>query len=325
MSSVNKIRRILRLLELLQSGRPHSAQALAELCGASRRTVFRDLKTLQESGVSVLYDSRVQGHWIPRHAYLPPAELTLGETLAVLVLAHESSAHDRTVPFQNLARDAALKLRSNLPNHLQAHIEDLTAAVRIETEPLARHQDSHQHYERLLRGVTGHTRVRIRYDSLSEGKVVRTLISPYRLLFRRHAWYVIGRSSLHRAVRTFHVGRILETESTDDQFEVPPRFSLKRYFGNAWSLIREPNARTRVVVRFSALVARNVAEVAWHATQQTTIRADGTLDFSVTVDGVQEISWWIQSYGDQAEVLQPETLRKLIAERARKMVQLYGA
>lgn len=323
MNSVNKIRRILRLLEILQSGRPHSATALAEFCGTSRRTIFRDLKTLEESGVTVLYDSRAQGHWIPNQVSLPPTELSLAETLALLVLAQDSTAHDRSVPFQLLARDAAIKLRGNLPNHLQGYIEDLVSAIRIETEPLAESRHSHQHYQRLLQGITGHTKVRIRYDSLSEKKIIQTLISPYRLLFRRHAWYLIGRSSAHRAVRTFHVGRILETESTNESFEVPPRFSLRRYFGNAWSLVREKDAEANVVVKFSPLVARNVAEVTWHPTQQTRFLEDGSLEFKVTVDGIQEISWWVQSYGDQALVLNPPSLRDLILHRAQRVCEQY--
>ncbi len=77
-------------------------------------------------------------------------------------------------------------------------------------------------------------------------------------------------------------------------------------------------------MRFSKMVAQNVAEVAWHKTQKVKLNDDGTLDFRVTVSGLGEISWWILGYGDQAEVLQPPKLRQMIAERVGRMAKCYG-
>ena len=77
-------------------------------------------------------------------------------------------------------------------------------------------------------------------------------------------------------------------------------------------------------MRFAPLVARNVAEVVWHKTQRLVPGDDGSLDFHVRVAGLDEISWWILGYGDQAEVLKPLALRHLIAERAQRLVNLYN-
>jgi proteasome accessory factor B len=143
------------------------------------------------------------------------------------------------------------------------------------------------------------------------------------LLFSRHSWYAIGRSSLHREVRTFNVGRIREMRVLEERFDLPRAFSVERYLGNAWHLIPDGPDQD-VVVRFRPLVARNVAEVVWHKTQRLTWRDDGALDFQVRVAGLQEISWWIMGYGDQAEVLKPARLRQMIAERATRVVDLYN-
>jgi proteasome accessory factor B len=144
------------------------------------------------------------------------------------------------------------------------------------------------------------------------------------MMFSRRSWYVIGRSSLHRDVRTFHLGRILESTLTDDTFKPPPRFSAAKHLGLAWHMIREPARKARVVVRFKPLVAANVAEVIWHPTQKIVHRDDGSIDFSVTVEGTREISWWILGYGDQAEVLEPRELRDLVAGRVQGMAAMYG-
>ncbi|WP_417848092.1 helix-turn-helix transcriptional regulator [Thalassoglobus sp.] len=325
MSSIGKIRRLLNLMERLQSGRIYNTKELADFCNVSRRTIFRDIKTLQDSGIPVLYDASKTGYWISSGTYLPPTDFTLAETLSLMLLAQEMGSPKRGVPFQGVSRDAALKLQSNLPNHLRQYVGELTASVKINTEPQAELDGSQQHYERTLEALTSRKKIRLRYNSLYDRKVIRTLVSPYRLLFQRRAWYVIGRSSMHRAVRTFHVGRIQDSEITDDEFTPPPRFTLQRYLGNAWNLVRERGARCDVVVRFQPLVAQNVAEVSWHKTQRLVWNPDGTMDFHVNVDGIHEISWWIMGYADQAEVLQPSSLVDLITTRVQRMAKIYKA
>ncbi|MBN1513559.1 MAG: WYL domain-containing protein, partial [Phycisphaerae bacterium] len=39
--------------------------------------------------------------------------------------------------------------------------------------------------------------------------------------------------------------------------------------------------------------------------------------------GLHEISWWILGYGDQAEVIRPPELRRIVAGHAVRMAQRY--
>ena len=71
-------------------------------------------------------------------------------------------------------------------------------------------------------------------------------------------------------------------------------------------------------------MAENVAEVLWHRSQKLQWNADGSLEFSASVCGLQEISTWILGYGDDAQVLFPSELRHLIARKAIKMVEKYA-
>lgn len=324
MSQVDRVRRLLQLLEHLQSGRTYHAQELADFCGVSRRTIFRDLKVLQDSGVPVLYDSRKQGYWIAQGLYLPPTDLTLAETLSLVILSQGFGHSDHGVPFQEAAMEAGMKLLSNLPGNLRSHIGELTSAVRVRTGPRTRLTGARRCYQMMMQAIAERRRVRLHYHSLHDRSDITTLLSPYRLTFMHRAWYAIGRSSLHRAVRTFHLGRVLHAELIDDRYDIPPRFSLERFLGNAWKFIRERGRRTEVCIRFQPLVATNVAEVAWHKTQRITWNEDDTMDFRVTVDGLKEIAWWILGYGDQAEVLEPPELRDTIARHVETMAQRYG-
>lgn len=269
------------------------------------------------------FDDQQQRYRIPGTYYLPPTNFTAEEALAVLVLCQELG-DSRRLPFYGPARTAALKLESSLPARLREHLKDVTGAIRIELQPQNTLDGKENVYAALLAATTSQRSIRIRYDSLSEQDHISTLLSPYRLLFSRHSWYVIGRSSLHREVRTFNVGRILEIEPVDGSFKPPRAFSLEKYLGNAWHLIPEPGPDQQVVVRFQKLVARNVAEVAWHKTQQTEFLPDGSLEFRVTVSGLNEISWWILGYADQAQVISPPQLIDLVRRRAQGLLSQYA-
>lgn len=323
MPSIKRIRRLLQLVELLQFGRSYNSHQLAELCGVSRRTIFRDVRTLQQSGLHILYDERRQGYALSDPLFLPPTDLTLEETLSLLVLCHELGNTERGVPFQRSARAAAQKLLSNLPRRLRDWVGELSGNIAIRLEPHNPLDESQPYYDLLTQALSERRQMRVSYHSLTDGQVIQTRLSPYRMLFNRRSWYVIGRSSLHRAVRTLNLGRIQKAELLETRFQIPPRFSLERHFGNAWNLIRQRGQRQRVTVRFQPMVAHNVAEVRWHKTQRITWNDDGTMDFQVTVDGLREIIWWILGYGDQAEVLEPPELRREILRHAETLRETY--
>lgn len=320
--NLSRVSRIVQLLGLLQAGKGHNAGDLARYCEVSRRTVFRDLDVLRQAGVPLLLDQQQGVYRIPGTYFLPPTNFTAEEALAVMVLCYELG-DDSKLPFYEAARSAALKLASSLPPRMRDRLREVTTAVHINMQPGNRLDGQWPVYQRLLSCIAARQPAQIDYESFSDEGTIRLKLAPYRLLFSRHSWYVIGRSSLHREVRTFNVGRIREMQVLKETFHLPLGFSIERYLGNAWHLIPD-GADQDVVVRFRPMVARNVAEVVWHKTQRTQFHADGTMDFHVRVAGLQEISWWIMGYGDQAEVLKPARLRQIIVGRAGRLVELYN-
>lgn len=325
MTSIDRIHRLLQIVDLLQSGRQYNSTQLATECDVTRRTIYRDLKILQDSGIHVQYDESRQCYKLPRTMFLPPTDFSLDEVLSLIVLCCELGGHDSGLPLYQSASNAALKLLSIVPQQLRDYVGDLTDRIEVKIGPVNPLTNAGEHYERIRTAIQARQPLRIDYESFSDRRDITTLLKPYRMLFDQRSWYVIGRSSIHRANRTFNIGRIRKSTIVDGSYSIPPRFNLDRYLGNAWRLIRDTRHRnTDVVIRFQPLVARNVAEVQWHKTQKLVWNDDGTLDFHVRVDGLGEIVWWILGYGNQAEVLQPDKLRQMMREHVQAMSQLYA-
>ena len=274
------------------------------------------------AGIPLQFDPELERYFIPTPQLLPATNFTAEEALAMIVMAHELGSTQQ-LPFFEPARSAALKLENALPRRLRDELHKTTSAIRIKTAPVSL-AGERSYYDELVEATAARRAVRITYGSLAEGEDIRTKLRPYQLLFSRRSWYVIGHSSLHRETRTFHIGRIQKLDVLDERYQIPRGFSIERYLRNAWHLIPEPGPDVQITIRFKPTVARNVAEVAWHPTQTLHFNADGSLDFQVTVSGINEISWWILGYGDQAEVLEPPALREKVIQRAREMLASYN-
>jgi predicted DNA-binding transcriptional regulator YafY len=321
--NVKRITRLLKLLEILQSGSGQNADGLAEACDVSRRTVFRDIDALQAAGVPIAFDEQHDRYSIPGAYFLRPVNFTAAEALSLVALANEMGRSDR-LPFYEPAHAAALKLEGSLPAALRDELRIMTRSIRIQPSAVSPLETKRGIFQQLVDARATRRVVRIEYDSLTEWERIRTKLRPYHLLFYRHSWYVIGRSSLHSAVRTFILSRIATLEVLPKRFRVPRGFSIERHLGNAWGLIPGDGPDQRVVVRFKPLVAQNVGEVIWHPTQQLEFEEDGSLVYQACVSGIHEVAWWILGYGDQAEVLKPTELRRLVAERATNMAAMYN-
>ncbi len=320
--NIKRITRLIKLLQTLQGGDGQDADRIARACGISRRTVFRDLATLREAGVPLEFDPEKLQYSIAAGYFLPPTNFTSDEALSLIALANQVGADER-LPFFRPARAAALKLERGLPAAQRQRLRRVARSIRVRLVASTQLDGREAAYQQLLEAIASRRVVRMTYDSLTEWAVVHTKLRPYEMLFNRHTWYVIGRSSFHAEVRIFNLARISSLELTNEKYSKPRGFNVDRYLGNAWNLMAQRGGDTQVVVRFAELVAKNVSEVRWHKTQKLVFRSDGKLDFHVTVAGINEIVWWILGYGEHAEVLRPAKLRKLVAQRAEKMGLLY--
>lgn len=113
-SNIKRLTRLLNLVSALQSGKGINADGLAETCGISRRTVFRDIESLKSAGVPIDYNNSNKQYRLDSTHYLPPTNFTLKESLALILLI-ERSAPIGPGSFSQAAREAANKIELTLP------------------------------------------------------------------------------------------------------------------------------------------------------------------------------------------------------------------
>jgi len=316
---LSRISRIVQILTTLQSGHSYSAEELTELVGVSRRTVFRDLKELSSIGVPYRFDKGKGGYMIEPEFFLPSIDLNLQEALSLLLLVHKGRTH-LPIPFKNSALLAGLKVENNLPGKIRQYCSATLANISIRPDRHAPMDLLDKIFSQLKNAIRTRRKIQLLYHSLYEQEDIETVLSPYHLTYAHRAWYIMGHSSMHKSIRTFKLNRIKKLELLVQRFVEDKKFDVQDYIGRAWSMIPEGRIHN-IELRFSKKVAKNVAEVQWHATQKNHFNDDGTLTVNFRVDGLGEISWWILGYGDQVEVIAPAALRKKIAKTAQRMIE----
>ncbi len=88
----------------------------------------------------------------------------------MLVLGEKLGQTESGIPFQKAARDAALKLLSNLPDSIRGMLSDVSDHLQIALEPRHPLDKASEHYDRVLEAIESRQKIRLQYESLYEGE-----------------------------------------------------------------------------------------------------------------------------------------------------------
>jgi len=198
--------RLLELLELLQAKPLVTGRELGDRLGIDRRTVRRDIATLQRLGIPVEGERGVGGGYRLRPGYrLPPLMLTEDEATAVVL---GLTAARRLALGDADGTDGALaKIHRVLPDALRRRVEALEATLAFTGHAITGEPPAGETVLLLAEAIRRGRRVRVTYRSYEGDRTTREL-SPYGLVVHAGRWYLAAHDHRRSALRTFRVDRI---------------------------------------------------------------------------------------------------------------------
>lgn len=317
---MDRVHRILRLIVLLQSRQALSSRDLMDQLGVSRRTLFRDLNTLELAGIPYYHEKR-RGYRIGKGFFLPPVSLTVPETLGLMLLA-KSTATRKGAPLGRAAVSAIAKLTATVPDEIRQACNDLLTHVSVDHGAQLDQDQESVHYVSVQRCIDEGRCCKVVYNSPAEPEIITMRLDPYALHFASRAWYVIGYCDHYQDVRILKLSRLQSVEPMQRLFVRPKNFNPMDKIGQAWQLIPEGQIYC-IELEFSARVASNVIETRWHPSQKHEMLEDGRCRVSFEIDGLGEIAWWICGYADQVIVISPPQLRHRVARMLKHAFEQY--
>jgi len=320
----DRLARLLNVASILYSkGSGESGVPVAEiarLTGMTSRTVYRDIRALEDELAVPVFQAGRGRYGIERRFFLPPLRLSVPEAivlfLASRLIARWSDQYDAAVV------SAFTKLADALPQPIARHVAAtmLTVGAHDPNEPFSRIFSS------VARGWAEGRVVEITYDP-GTGTTKRTRVHPYVLEpdAALRSVYLIGFDEAAGAMRTYKVERIRSATLTQDRYEIPADFDPDRWLANSWGIwSSDSTAPARVQLRFDASVAHRVREAIWHRSQELVELPGGGVELTVAVAGIIEIRPWVLSWGEAVEVLGPSELREAVAAAVRDAAARYA-
>ena len=159
------------------------------------------------------------------------------------------------------------------------------------------------------------------YKTPYQPEAVTLTLSPIRLCLTGQAWYLIASSGKGVTPKTYRVARFQKVPALVGHADVPKDFNVREFLGNAWTVYRGDRSYD-VELEFSPAAAEVVVETKWHHTQRVESIKDGGVRLLFTVDGLDEIVWWVLGWSSRVRVIDRPELRELVLERLQRAIDL---
>lgn len=222
-NDTKRLSRLTAILTQLQTKRLLTATALADKFSVSIRTIYRDIRSLEQSGVPIITEDG-KGYSLMEGYRLPPVMFTEAQANA-LITAEQLVLKNKDTSFIKDYTEAIDKIKSVLKYNIQDRVNLLSQRTRFDQNNALVRNSSH--LSDLQFALTNFRIVRIEYAN-EQNKTTTRHIEPFALLSTEN-WLLVAYCRLRKAFRFFRLDRIKKSEVLTDKFE-PHKLTLQEYF-----------------------------------------------------------------------------------------------
>jgi len=226
---MNRINRITAILTQLQSKRIVTAQNIADRFEISLRTVYRDIKSLQEAGVPIGSENGV-GYFIVDGYRLPPIMFTEDEANALITadkLVHQKNEKSLSKNYTA----ALIKIKAVLRNQQKEKIELLDKRIGADNKYIIAPKSDF--LSKIQTGITDFLQLHLHYKSIYKNEFTKRNVKPLALYFTENDWILIAFCMLRNDIREFRLDKIELLQITNLSFDHFIDFSLSQYLDEA--------------------------------------------------------------------------------------------
>ena len=319
--TLNRTERLFALILLLQNRPSMTSRDLAEHFMVSRRTIFRDLRALSESGVPLTYADQ-GGYEILEGYQLPPLMLSARQAATLLVGA-EFMKLQSDASLRKEADEVALKIRSVLPTQIRDYIDRLNE--RTVLDPYWLHErptvdEGEGSWYDLSEAVAQRRSVIMEYYVQSRDELTKRKVDPLGLVYYTDHWNLIAYDHLRDSIRNFLLDNIQSMFVLSERFAPPDGFDLEEHLKERG----ENPQNVRIIVRFAPQIYR-WARQSIPAEIEEERQRDNAVDVTFYFENLTYVARWLLRFGTQAQVLEPEALRERVREEALEVARLHDS
>ena len=222
-SEVSRLSRLTAILVQFQTKRIITATELSEKFQVSKRTIYRDVKALENAGIPILTEEG-KGYTLMEGYNLPPVMFSEKQANA-LILAEQLVLNSKDASFVKDYSEAIDKIKSILKFSIKDKANLL--ADRTRYNQVINQERNSNNLSDLQNALTNYNLVKIEYIN-KENSITTRLIEPFAILNSEN-WYLVAWCRLRKEFRFFRPDRIQKMEILSEKFE-PHNMTLQEYF-----------------------------------------------------------------------------------------------
>jgi predicted DNA-binding transcriptional regulator YafY len=295
---------------------------LSEEFGVNRRTIYRDLRALQDSGYPLLSEV-VEGAalWIldPSFKHTPPITFSLNELIALYSSRNLFKAHG--LPLNSDLESALKKITSALPAKNIAKLERMEGMFLPLAKGSRRPSIDKNLFEVIQLALLYQNPITLEYKPRRANQSFQSQVHPYSMVHHRGDLYLLCFVPKWNGMRYLAVEGIKKAERSKERFEIREDFSASDFLNVPFGIFHgEP---VSVKILFDKELTDYIRGRTWHPTQKIKATGDGEILLSMAASGKEEIKAWILGFGRKAEVISPKSLRDEIQKDLLKSLTQY--
>jgi predicted DNA-binding transcriptional regulator YafY len=252
---MNRIDRLTAILLQLKSKRILRGKEVADRFGISLRTVYRDIRALEDAGIPI-GSKPGMGYFVSPGYHLPPVMFAHKEAQALLM------GGKLIEKFSDLATNmryacALDKIKAVMDEREKERLDTISAHIEVLKHTSPPQEGFPEDLLPDIQGILGRNRViRIEYTSGYKDETTRRSIEPLGLCFYAGRWHMFAYCRLRQDYRDFRVDRIKSVQSTDTPIDPSRRDDLAKLIAK---MAYESDVKP-ACVRFDKSVARLVGD-----------------------------------------------------------------
>ncbi|WP_210490600.1 helix-turn-helix transcriptional regulator [Rufibacter aurantiacus] len=223
-NDTKRLSRLTAILTQLQTKRLTTAASLASKFNVSIRTIYRDIRALEQAGVPILTEDG-KGYSLMEGYKIPPVMFSESQANA-LILAEQLVLKNKDTSFIRDYTEAIDKIKAVLRQTEKDKVNLLADRTRFE-QNLNRERNS-DNISQLQYALTNFYLVRIDYTN-EQNKTTHRTIEPFALISTTENWLLIAWCHLRNGFRYFRLDRITALEILTEKFD-QHKMTLQEYF-----------------------------------------------------------------------------------------------
>ncbi|MEN2401333.1 YafY family protein [Flavobacterium sp. MC2016-06] len=297
--------RIVAILIQLQSKKIVKAQELADRFECSLRTIYRDIRTLEASGVPIYSEAGV-GYALMDGYRLPPVMFTREEVSSFI--AAEKLMQKFTDPsLGNHHASAMYKLKSVMRSTDKDWLSNIESKILMQTSEPMFNDSSPNTLALLFESIAEKKQILLSYKTIESVEVSHRNIEPVGVFHEHNNWYFLGYCHLRQDYRQFRTDRIQGIKKTDLKFTIE-HDSLETYLAKTEHPIQTTKVRILVPKKICGYLRY---EQKYHGyVSQKEVEDDQIEMTFMSRDIVNGFPRWFLMFGDYAKILEPEMLKE---------------